>query len=63
MILTLELSPAEEAALAAQAQARNQKITDRAREILSTSLGLADPPAQMTPGTPTSSAASKPPAS
>lgn len=43
MTLTLELSPAEEAALAAQARARHQEITDRAHEILSASLGLAAP--------------------
>ena len=49
MTLTLELSPAEEAALAAQAQVRNQEITDRAHEILSASLGLADNPAANDP--------------
>ena len=41
MALTLELSPAEEAALAAQVHAHNQKIADRAHELLSASLGLA----------------------
>ena len=42
MILTLELSPSEEAALAAQAQAHNQEIADRAHALLQSSLGLAD---------------------
>ena len=49
MTLTLELSPAEEAALAAQARARHQEIADRAHEILSASLGLPDSPAANDP--------------
>lgn len=49
MTLTLELSPAEEAALAAQAEARNQKIADRAHELLQTSLGLAAFPTMTDP--------------
>ena len=49
MTLTLELSPAEEAALAAQAQARNQEITDRAHELLQSSLGLAGNPTMNDP--------------
>jgi|GEM_PF-1959962 len=44
MTLTLELSPAEEAALTAQASARRQAVADRARELLQSSLGLLDPP-------------------
>jgi len=49
MTLTLKLSPAEEAALAAQAKARNQEIADRAHELLSASLGFADNPAMNDP--------------
>lgn len=45
MTLTLELSPAEEAALSAQAKARSQEVADRAHELLQASLGLAAPPA------------------
>ncbi len=49
MTLTLELSPAEEAALAAQAEASHQRIADRAHEILSASLGLAGTPTMNDP--------------
>ena len=41
MALTLELSPAEEAALAAQARAQNQAIADRAHALLRSSLGTS----------------------
>ena len=44
MTLTLELSPAEEAALTAQANARRQAVADRAHELLQSSLGLKDLP-------------------
>ncbi len=49
MTLTLELSADEEAALATQARARNQKIADRAHDLLSASLGFADSPTMNDP--------------
>ena len=40
MTLTIELSPAEEAALAVQARQQGQEIADRAHELLRSSLGI-----------------------